>query len=134
MPKQDIRMAEEEVDRFLRSQTTAMIIATAAESAPQGAVGRLLYDRRHVSFSLLDSDPVVRLLADDDRACCVVEQFPSYFEIMGVMLHGHATRRKDSEPGQATFDLEVDKIVSFDFGKLTGAAAPEAPPRPRGPV
>jgi hypothetical protein len=118
MPKQDIRMADDEIDRFLRSQTTALIIATAGEAAPQGAVGRLLYDQRRVSFSLADSDPVVRLLVVDDRACCMVEQFPSYFEIMGVMLHGHATRRQESEPGVATFDLDVDKIVSFDFGKL----------------
>ena len=121
MPKQDIRMNEAEIDRFLRSQATAIVIAITSVGAPQGAVGRLDYDG-HVAFSLRDDDPVLSLLAADDRACCVVEQFPSYHEIMGVMLHGHARQREDAEAGEVTFDLDVDKTVSFDFGKLIGRA------------
>lgn len=121
MPKQDIRMNEAEIDRFLRAQTTAMVIAIAGDGAPRGAVGRLDYDGR-VAFSLRDDDPVLSLLAADDRACCLVEQFPSYYEIMSVMLHGRARRREDAESGEPTFDLDIDKIVSFDFGKLFGRA------------
>jgi hypothetical protein len=41
---------------------------------------------------------------------------------MSVMLHGHACRRVDAEAGEITFDLDIDKIVSFDFGKLSGKA------------
>jgi hypothetical protein len=119
MPKQDIRMNEAEIERFLHSQTTAMVIAIAGDGAPQGAVGRLDYDGR-VAFSLREDDPVLSLLAVDDRACCVVEQFPSYHEIMGVMLHGHACQRKNAPGGEAIFDLDIDKIVSFDFAKLIG--------------
>jgi hypothetical protein len=117
MPKQDIRMNEAEIHRFLCAQTTAMIIALADDGAPQGAVGRLDYDGR-VAFSLRHDDPVLSLLAADDRACCLVEQFPSYHEIMSVMLHGHARRRQDAEAEAAIFDLDIDDIVSFDFGKL----------------
>jgi hypothetical protein len=110
---------EAEIDRFLCSQTTAMVIALAGNGAPQGAVGRLDYDGR-VAFSLRHDDPVLSLLAADDRACCLVEQFPSYYEIMSVMLHGHARPHQDAEAGEVTFDLDVEKIVSFDFGKLIG--------------
>jgi hypothetical protein len=119
MPKQDIRMNQSEIDRFLSSQTSAMVIAIAGNGAPQGAVGRLDYDGR-VAFSLRDDDPVLSLLAADNRACCLVEQFPSYYEIMSVMLHGHARRRQNAKAGEVTFDLDIDKIVSFDFGKLIG--------------
>src|SRR5215471_7287263 len=122
MPKQDIRMNDQEIDRFLRSHTTAIVIAISRDTAPQGAVGRLEYDQGRVAFSLRDNDAVLALLAADDRACCMVEQFPSYYEIMGVMLHGHAIRREASEPGAATFDLDVEKVVSFDFGKLVATA------------
>ena len=122
MPKQDIRMNGSEIDRFLCSQTTAIVIATAGNGAPQGAVGHLHYDDGRVAFSLRDDDPVLLLLATDDRVCCMVEQFPSYYGIMGVMLHGHTSRRETAEPGRATFDLHVDKVVSFDFGKLAGTA------------
>src|SRR5690349_20076588 len=112
MPKQDIRMNEAEIDRFLCSQNTVMVIAIAGEGAPQGAVGRLDYDGR-VAFSLRDDDPVVSLLAADNRACCLVEQFPSFYEIVGVMLHVHAQRHEKTQAGEATFDLDIDKVVSF---------------------
>jgi hypothetical protein len=34
------------------------------------------------------------------------------------MLHGRARRRGAAAPSEATFDLVVDKTVSFDFAKL----------------
>ena len=116
-------MSEAEIHNFLGSQSKAIIIAGRKGGAPWGAVGRLHYDGDRVAFSLRDNDPLVAQLAQDGRACCVVEQFPSYYEIMSVMLHGHATRRAHGEDGAATFDLAVDKIVSFNFGKLASNPA-----------
>ena len=123
MPKRDIRMSDEEKERFLRSQTTVMVLALAADAAPEGAVGRFEYHDGRASFTVHDDDVVVSLLAADDRACCVLEQFPSYYEIMGVMLHGRVSRRDAAvAEGEATFDLDVDKVVTFDFGKLQSTA------------
>lgn len=118
MPKRDIRMAGGEVDRFLRTRDTAVVVGAPADGAPWAAVGRLHYDGSDVSFSVPADDPVVALLERDDRACCVVEQFPSYYEIKGVMLHGHAIRRRQTTGADADFELDVEKIVSFDFAKL----------------
>lgn len=120
MPKQDIRMSRPEIDRFLVTQSTAVVVALRPAQAPIGAAGRLHYEDRDIGFSIDERDPVVGCLAEDDRACCVVEQYPSYFEIMGVMLHGRARRRRDAASGEARFDLAVEKVVSFDFGKLPG--------------
>ncbi|HEX5585749.1 MAG TPA: hypothetical protein VFZ17_00435 [Acidimicrobiia bacterium] len=118
MAKRDIRMSDDEIARFLAAQSTATVIGSPPSGAPSAAVGRLEYDDGAVAFSVHDDDPVVALLADDDRTCCVVEQFPSYYEIAGVMLHGRARRRDAAAPGEATFDLAVEKVVSFDFAKL----------------
>ena len=41
---------------------------------------------------------------------------------MSVMLHGHAHRREHAVAGEVSFDLDIDHIVSFDFGKLIGKA------------
>ena len=116
-------MSEDEIDRFLCSLSTAIVVAGPAGAAPLGAVGDFHYDTGTVAFSLHPADPIVGQLGDGDRVCCIAEQFPSYFEIKSVMLHGYATRRRDSDLGAPTFDLDVDKVVSFDFGKLTSNPA-----------
>jgi hypothetical protein len=118
MPKRDIRMSDGEIDRFLRAHDRAVIVAAPATGAPWAAIGRLEYDASDVRFSVPADDPVIALIDRDDRACCVVEQFPSYYEIIGVMLHGHATRQPDVAGADAAFHLDVDQVVSFDFAKL----------------
>ncbi len=123
-PRRDITMAPNEIDAFLRTRSRVVVAGMPAVGAVQGAFGRLLYANGHVGFALWADDPMVTLLEADNRACCVVEQFPSYYEIMGVMLHGRARRSPDGPVEQAHFDLEVDKVVSFDFGKLPGALQP----------
>jgi len=119
VPKRDIRMSDEETDAFLRTQTTAVVIALVGDAAPEGAVGRFEHRDGNPRFAVRAEDPIVTHLAADDRVSCVLEQFPSYYEIRSVMLHGRATRRpEESSVGEATFDLAVDKVVTFDFGKL----------------
>jgi len=122
VPKRDIRMSEQETDNFLRTQTTVTVIALVGDAAPEAAVGRFEYRDGNARFTLSRDDPVVSSLATDDRACCVLEQFPSYYEIKSVMLHGRATLRIGAaSAGEATFDLAVVKVVTFDFGKLQNA-------------
>jgi hypothetical protein len=111
-------MSDDEIRRFLTTRSTVMVIGAPPAGAPVGAVGRLEYGNDAVAFTVHDDDPIVALLGEDDRVCCVVEQFPSYYEIAGVMLHGRARRRGAAAPSEATFDLVVDKTVSFDFAKL----------------
>jgi hypothetical protein len=111
-------MSDDEIGRFLATQSTVIVIGARPSGAPSGAVGRLEYEDGALAFVIHDDDPIVAVLAADDRACCVVEQFPSYYQIAGVMLHGRAKRRGGAAPGEARFDLTVDKVVSFDFAKL----------------
>ena len=111
-------MGDEEIDRFLRTQARAVVVALDAEGLPSGGVGRLVIGAGAVGFALRAEDPVVRLLGRDDRACCIAEQFPSYYGIRGVMLHGRARVAAAAGSGEAAFDLAVERVVSYDFGKL----------------
>src|SRR5262245_65096048 len=98
-------MSNEETDEFLRTQTTVMVVALVGGAAPEGAVGRFEYRDGSPRFTVGAGDPVVSHLATDDRVACVLEQFPSYYEIKSAMLHGRAARRDVSTSAdEATFD------------------------------
>jgi hypothetical protein len=120
-PRRNIGMGAREIDDFLATHTDVVVVGLDAEGLASGAVGRLDLDAGAVGFALRADDPVVALLGHDDRACCVVEQFPSYYEIKGVMLHGRASAAVHGEPGEATFVLDVQRVVSYDFSKLIGS-------------
>jgi hypothetical protein len=124
-PRPDITMTVEEIHRFLDANDEVLVVALQPGAPPAGAVGQLLWTDGELGFDLDVDDPVVALLEADDRVCCVVEQFPSYFEIKGAMFHGRAHRRPDGPVnGVATFAVERDDTVSFDFGKLPEAQNP----------
>jgi hypothetical protein len=117
-PRPDIRMDEIEVSAFLRSSQRAVVVALDSGGVANGAVGQLVHGSGEFRFVLRGDDPVVALLAHDGRACCVVEQFPSYYEIKGVMVHGRAEPVAAGADGQAAFALAVEAVTSYDFGKL----------------
>jgi hypothetical protein len=70
--------------------------------------------------TLAADDPVAAVLAVDDRVCVLVDEFPSYYEIKGVVAHGRAvTQPRDA--GGYTFTLTLDDVASFDFSKIPSA-------------
>jgi hypothetical protein len=118
----DIRMQPEEVAAFLRTSATAVVVVLDGDGLPSGAVGRLVVEEgADVGFVLGADDRAVQLLAHEGRACCVVEHFPSYYGIQGVMLHGVASRLPERTQGEAAYALTVERVVSYDFGKLPRA-------------
>ena len=121
-PRRDIRMDAGEVTTFLAGRTRAVVVALDGDGRAHGAVGRLEVEQRSweqgsAAVALRSDDRVVALLRADPRACCVVEQFPSYYQIRGVMIHGHA-RPAARADGEARFTIDVERVVSYDFGKL----------------
>ena len=76
-------MTPDEVKSFLATQDT-MVIATLADGASTGTVARARLDGDQLVFVVADADPAVDQIARDDRVCCVIDQFPSYYEIKGV--------------------------------------------------
>ncbi|HLG68259.1 MAG TPA: hypothetical protein VKV36_10370 [Acidimicrobiales bacterium] len=126
-PRRDIAMTTPEIEAFLGARRDCVVVSLDGLGRPDGTVGSLVRDGRRTSFDVAADDPLVALLDRDQRTCCVVEEFPSYYEIKGVMVHGIATRRPVGRASdRATYDLEVSSVVSFDFGKLLGPAPPRA--------
>lgn len=118
----DIRMSDEEVRAFLAEQRRAVVGALDA-GAPVGTVADVRLVDDEVEVTLAADDPLRLALAVDDRVCVVTDQFPTYYEIKGVCLHGRA--RPVDGVGGRTFRLGLDDVTSFDFGKLprTGAGS-----------
>jgi hypothetical protein len=68
-----------------------------------------------LSFALAPGDPLAGHIARDPTICLVADEHAAYFEIQGVIVHGRAVPTV-VEP--FTANVEIDRIVSFDFGRL----------------
>jgi hypothetical protein len=55
-------------------------------------------------------------LEADPRICAVVDVYPTYADIKGVIIRGAATV-KNVVDGSTTVELGFDRVTSFDFRK-----------------
>lgn len=117
----DIRMSPEEIRDFLAAQPRVVVAAVDGE-APVAAMGSLRLDGDLLHVAVRADDPVAGLLANDDRVCVLVDQFPTYYEIKGVSVHGRASQQA-IDGAWLTFTLPLDDVVSFDFSKTPAAKA-----------
>ena len=130
MPRERIDMSRGEVLDFLREEQR-LVLGTLdadgtpwADAAPCSLQGEVLY------FSIPRDSRSLANIQRDDRVCCSLDQYPTYYEIKGATLHGHAvavtdpatlaTIRFDRSPrgDAAVFGIGLDDVVSFDFAKL----------------
>jgi len=114
-PRPDISMGPDEIRAFLATRPRA-VLAVLDDGTPVGTVVDVAVVGDGLAVAV--ADPAVRPLLDrDDRVCVIVDQFPDYYGIRGVVAHGRARDRAD-EGGCTTFRLALDDVVSFDFAKL----------------
>jgi nitroimidazol reductase NimA-like FMN-containing flavoprotein (pyridoxamine 5'-phosphate oxidase superfamily) len=113
--RRDISMSEAEVDAFLARCPQMVVGAIAADGWPTGTIAATSYaaGELRVRFAAAD-DPVLVELPRDPHVCCVADEHPSYYEIRGVMVHG----RIDGAGASGDAPVALDRIVSFDFGRL----------------
>lgn len=115
----DIRMDPGEITAFLATQPR-VVVAALDGTAPVGTVAAARFVDGAVEVTLRDDDPVRALLDADPRVCVIAEQFPTYYEIRGVVLHGTA---RFATADDRVFRIVPDDVTSFDFGKLPRAGA-----------
>jgi hypothetical protein len=115
----DISMTPHEIAAFLAGQTRVIVVALD-QGAPIGTIAGARFVDNMLEVRLRDGDRVRELLDADARVCVIAEQFPTYYEIKGVVIHGTA---RFSSAKDRTFWLPLDDITSFDFGKLPRAGA-----------
>ncbi len=104
-----------EVRAFLATRPRA-VLALLDDGAPVGTIADITVVGDELAVGV--SDAAARgLLARDDRVCVVADQFPTYYEIRGVVAHGRA-RDLETTGDRTTFRLSLDDVTSFDFAKL----------------
>ena len=120
MPRADIRMTDEETRAFLAEKHEVVVVANDAGGAPIATVAPYAFEDDVIVVSLATDDPVVAALNHDDRVCVVAEQFPSYFEVRSVVVHGRADLSAAvTEDGRRAMRVPLgDDTVTFDFAKM----------------
>jgi hypothetical protein len=106
-------MSVDEVDEFL-ARSSPMVVGRIAEDGwPTGALMSSTYEGGVLSLQVDPEDPTLRDLERDARICCIADEHRSYYEIRGVILHG-----RPSVGGPGRIDVEIERVISFDFGRL----------------
>jgi hypothetical protein len=117
MPKVDVSMSEAEWLAFLTAQRGCVVAARTPSGDIVPALGRATLNGGVLHVTLAAHDPAADALREDGRVCCLVEESPTYYEIVSVGVRGVAQNlgvRND----QLGFDLAVDDVVSSSFAKL----------------
>jgi hypothetical protein len=110
-------MSPAEIDDFVGSERRVVVVGVK-QGAPIATIGSAEVVGEHRwMLTVPADDEVAEVLAADDRVCILVERFPSYYEIRGVVARGRA-RPRGLQGRSFGFELEPDHIASFDFAKL----------------
>jgi hypothetical protein len=122
-PRRDISIPRDEAEQFLRRQDHVVLVANDDTGVPLATRARARFDGDQLLVTVPADDPLVGALAADTRACAIAEQFPSYYGIKAVIVHG-AVGAPTHHDGGATYAMPLERLTTFDFGRL-----PEASPR-----
>lgn len=117
MSRPDISMSDREVEAFLATRSTMVVAAVDAEGWPTGALARAGFADGNLTLQVRADDPIVRDLEREGRLCAIADEHPSYYEIRGVIVHGKPAARGPRRSA-GVVEVDVDRIISFDFGRL----------------
>lgn len=131
-----IKMTEDEVASFLTTQAYCILATLDPDGSPWGDAVACAFDRDKLYFSVPKSSRSARNLHGDTRVCCTMEsRGDDYYSVRSAMVHGNARPTAngtaparlgdlpdpvDGVPSDdaETFELELEHVVSFDFGKI----------------
>jgi PPOX class probable F420-dependent enzyme len=118
-----IAMTAEEADAFMRHKQVAVLGTVDAGGTPRGRPVRYTVGRGVLHLTVPGASPSLVDLAEGSAAAATVEEFPTYDKIRGIMAHGPTRYFQDppgsEEPGEwAEVGLRIDRLVTFDFGKI----------------
>jgi hypothetical protein len=122
-PRRDITIPRRDAEHFLAEQDHVVLVANGDLGVPVATPAHARFGRRALLVTVPEDDPIVAALAADPRACAIAEQFPSYYEIKAVIVHGIVDTPVAAANGVVTFAVPLDDLTTFDFGRL-----PEASP------
>jgi nitroimidazol reductase NimA-like FMN-containing flavoprotein (pyridoxamine 5'-phosphate oxidase superfamily) len=125
--REEISMSSGEVLEFLGRQRWVVLGTLAAHGGPSAALVPCALEGESLYFGVTRDSEALANLERDPRACCANDEYPTYYGIKGVTLHGLAQRVGDPDlcrrlgldrAGLEVFRLGTDDAFSFDFGKI----------------
>ena len=134
MPRERIDMTPTEVVEFARSQHRLILVSLDEDGGPWTDSVARGFDERSIVFGVPEGTRSLDNIRRDSRVCCILETGPAYYQIKGVLAHGHAQEAMGyvadelravmkQEGGQSAhapvlFRVGMDDVASFDFSKI----------------
>jgi hypothetical protein len=121
MPREAIAMTPAELLAFLGAQRWMALGTLDPDGTPAGDLVPVRLVDRTIRFAVPRGSRADDNIRRDARVCCAADEFPSYYEIRGVVVHGQA---EPSGVGDGLGDdwteyaLGLDDVASFDFRKI----------------
>jgi len=132
MPRESIAMSNEELTDFIGAKPWVVVGTLDEDGSPWGDVAASLVEDGQLIFALPTGTRAAANIERDPRVVCMNDQYPTYYEIKGVTIHGHARRLDDpalaarlpSDPiernaaDRTAYAVPLDDVTSFDFTKI----------------
>ena len=113
MARPDLRMSEEEITAFLARCRSMSVAALDDQGELEVAVAQLIASDGELRLCFAPQEPIIPLLVIGRRVCAQADESPSYYEIKGIVIEARPRQLSDH-----CFALDVDEVISFDFGKI----------------
>jgi nitroimidazol reductase NimA-like FMN-containing flavoprotein (pyridoxamine 5'-phosphate oxidase superfamily) len=121
MPRETIDMTRPELFEFLAAQRWVALGTLDADGTPVGDVVPAVLDGERLRFAVAHGSRAHDNITRDPRVCCAADEFPSYYEIRGAVVHGRAEACGDAGRlghGLIEYATGLNDVRSFDFRKI----------------
>ena len=132
MPRESIAMSNEELTDFIGAKPWVVVGTLDEDGSPWGDVAASLIEGGQLIFAVPNGTRAAANIGRDPRVVCMNDQYPTYYEIKGVTIHGRAQRLDDpalaarlpSDPidrdaaDRTVYAVPLDDVTSFDFTKI----------------
>ena len=132
MPRESIAMSNEELSAFISAKPWVVVGTLDEDGSPWGDVAASLIEGGRLIFAVPAGTRAAANIERDPRVVCMNDQYPTYYEIKGVTIHGRAQRLDDpaiaarlpSDPidrdaaDRTVYAVPLDDVTSFDFTKI----------------
>jgi hypothetical protein len=128
-------MTLDDATAFLQGRGWVIMATLEPDGSPWADIVPSLLHQGRLFFRVQTGSRSHANIQRDQSVCCANDQYPTYYEIKGAVIHGKAERideehipaglRERPDPLQAGAGLEgecyavpVSDVVSFDFSKI----------------
>jgi hypothetical protein len=121
MPREAIGMTRAELLAFVGAQRWMALGTLDPDGTPAGDLVPVRLVDERIRFAVPRGSRADDNIRRDARVCCAADEFPSYYEIRGAVVHGRA-ELSDIGDGLGSdwveYAVALDDVASFDFRKM----------------